>query len=95
MLSKAKLLDIVIEAIITIKPGTRETPIDTDTAFFATEQPVEDRADLGFDSLDALDLLAILEPQLTVNLDEPDFSKVATVGDLIDIILNSVESVEV
>ena len=48
--------------------------------------------DLGLDSIDALDMIAMLESKLDISVEEDDLKKIKTVNDIIEYILTAVQA---
>lgn len=83
------LLAPVTEAIVEVKPELAGRTIGMDTCLYAPEEPSSVAVDnLGFDSLDALDLVTLLEEKLDTRLTgDVNLTSVKTVRDVIDAIL--------
>ena len=48
--------------------------------------------DLGLDSIDALDMIAMLESKLSITVEEDDLKKIKTVADIVEYIHTAVQA---
>ncbi|MEU7137495.1 phosphopantetheine-binding protein [Streptomyces sp. NPDC046261] len=82
----SEVLNVVAKAIIGIRPdlGESGTEITRDAALFYAADP--DQPVLGLDSMEALELITVLEREFGVELAETDIriTDLRTVGDVVD-----------
>ncbi|MFD7237807.1 acyl carrier protein [Streptomyces syringium] len=82
----SEALNVVTQAIIGIRPdlGESQVAITRDSALFYATDP--DRPVLGLDSMEALELIAVLEKEFGVELADTSIriSDLHTVGDVAD-----------
>lgn len=81
-----EVLNVVTRAIIEIRPelGASRTAITRESALFYSDDP--GRPVLGLDSMEALELIAVLEQEFGVDLADTDIriADLRTVGDVAD-----------
>lgn len=81
-----EVLNVVTRAIIDIRPelGASRTAISRDSALFYADEP--GRPVLGLDSMEALELISVLEQEFGVELADTDIriADLRTVGDVVD-----------
>ncbi|MFF7635050.1 acyl carrier protein [Kitasatospora sp. NPDC008050] len=82
----SEVLPVVIKAIVGIRPDLGESPtaITRDSALFYAADPGQPL--LGLDSMEALELLVVLEQEFGVELAETGIriADLCTVGDVVD-----------
>lgn len=84
MKTRSEIKEIIIDAIVSTKPGilNYEDIIETDDL----------KDSLGLDSLDTVELIMALEKEFNIGISEEDFEGVETVGQLIELVENILKS---
>ncbi|MEU7169092.1 phosphopantetheine-binding protein [Streptomyces morookaense] len=81
-----EVLNVVTRAVLDIRPelGAAGTEISRDAALFYSDEP--GRPALGLDSMEALELISVLEREFGVELADTDIriADLRTVGDVVD-----------